>query len=75
MVRFSKEEDLMRIWTGGSWKFGDQLLKLIKWTPDFDPEVQRITKALAWVRFPKLGQQYWEYECIMSIAKAVGCPI
>ncbi|KAF5179052.1 Zinc knuckle cx2cx4hx4c [Thalictrum thalictroides] len=75
MVRFTAEEELMRIWTGGPWKFVDQVLRLSKWTPDFDPEIQRSTKALAWVRFPKLSQQYWDYECIMSIAKAVGCPI
>ncbi|KAF5174857.1 F-box/LRR-repeat protein [Thalictrum thalictroides] len=57
-------------------KISETLWAFPRASSNFDPEVQRTTKALAWVRFPKLGQQYWEYdECIMSIAKAVGCPI
>ncbi|KAF5191655.1 hypothetical protein FRX31_018758 [Thalictrum thalictroides] len=74
MVRLSCEEDLVRIW-GSSWKFGGQMIRLTKWTPDFDPDLQKSTNALLWVKFPKLKQQYWDYELLMSMGKALGSPV
>ncbi|PIA32092.1 hypothetical protein AQUCO_04600033v1 [Aquilegia coerulea] len=75
MFRLSSEEELVRIWTRGPWKFENQALRLTRWTPKFDTDVQRSSKALVWVKFPKLGQQYWDYEILMSLGKALGDPI
>ncbi|KAF9620425.1 hypothetical protein IFM89_012602 [Coptis chinensis] len=66
------EEDLRSIWGGDPWKFGDQIFQLSKWTPDFDPAVHRTSITAVWVKFPKLGQQYWDYEILMSVARGVG---
>ncbi|KAF9609460.1 hypothetical protein IFM89_016459 [Coptis chinensis] len=75
MIRLTCEEDLRKIWGGGPWKFGDQILRLSKWMPDFDPTVHRTSTAAVWVKFPKLGQQYWDYEILMSIARGLGNPV
>lgn len=75
MIRFSCEDDLVKIWSGGPWKFENQLLRLTKWEPDFDPDIQRISHAIVWVKFPKLKQQYWDYEILMSMGRCLGYPI
>ncbi|KAF9598176.1 hypothetical protein IFM89_025793 [Coptis chinensis] len=75
MIRLTCEENLRNIWGGGPWKFGDQILRLSKWTPDFDPAVHRTSTVVVWVKFPKLGQQYWDYEILMSIARGLGNPV
>ncbi|KAF9602151.1 hypothetical protein IFM89_025318 [Coptis chinensis] len=75
MIRLVSEEDLRLIWGGEPWKFGDQTLRLTKWTPDFNPEAQSASNALIWEKFPKLSQQYWDYERLMAMGKALGAPV
>lgn len=55
--------------------FGDQTLRFTKWYLDFDSERQRSSKALLWVRFPKLKQQYWDFKLLMTLKKGLGAPI
>ncbi|KAF9603108.1 hypothetical protein IFM89_033833 [Coptis chinensis] len=38
-------------------------------------KVHRTSTASIWVKFPKLGQQYWDYEILMSIARGLGNPV
>ncbi|KAF5192562.1 hypothetical protein FRX31_017848 [Thalictrum thalictroides] len=71
----SSEEDFMKVWGGGPWRFDGQVLRLQKWTPDFNPELQRQSNALVWVKFPNLKQQYWEYESLMTIGRTLGAPM
>ncbi|KAF9590682.1 hypothetical protein IFM89_036174 [Coptis chinensis] len=75
MIRLTCEEDLVRIWSGGPWKFENQILRLTKWKPDFDPEIQRISHAMVWVKLPKLKQQFWDYEILMAMGRCIGYPI
>ncbi|KAF9606496.1 hypothetical protein IFM89_025771 [Coptis chinensis] len=75
MIRLVCEEDLRNILGGGPWRFGDQILRLSKWTPDFDPAIQHSSTAFVWIKFPKLGQQYWDYEILMSMGRALGSPV
>ncbi|KAF5205415.1 Ribonuclease h domain [Thalictrum thalictroides] len=75
MIRMSSEEDFMKVWGGGPWRFDGQVLRLQKWTPDFNPELQRQSNALVWVKFPNLKQQYWEYESLMTIGRTLGAPM
>ncbi|KAF9621063.1 hypothetical protein IFM89_016087 [Coptis chinensis] len=72
MIRLVCEEDLRNIMGGGPWRFGDQILCLSKWTLDFDRAIQRSFTAFVWIKFPKLGQQYWYYEILMCMGRALG---
>ncbi|KAL5708551.1 hypothetical protein ACHQM5_019337 [Ranunculus cassubicifolius] len=74
MCRLHSREDFVRIWSQ-VWKIGEQVLHFTKWTPDFDTDKKRTTNALVWVQFPKLGQQYWDYEGLMTIGKGLGTPV
>ncbi|KAL5731849.1 hypothetical protein ACHQM5_004539 [Ranunculus cassubicifolius] len=48
MLRLDSKDDCVRIWSQ-AWKIGDQVLHFTKWTPEFDTDKQRTTKALLWV--------------------------
>ncbi|KAL5729843.1 hypothetical protein ACHQM5_002738 [Ranunculus cassubicifolius] len=74
MFRLSSKDEFVRVWSQ-AWKFDNQNLRFTQWTPEFDPDKQRSTSSLLWVQFPKLKQQYWDYECLMRIGKGVGKPI
>lgn len=74
MLRLVSRDDFIRIWAQ-PWKFGNQTVRFIRWTPEFDTDKQKSANALTWVRFPKLKQQYWDYELLMTLGKGLGTPI
>ncbi|KAF9590401.1 hypothetical protein IFM89_034194 [Coptis chinensis] len=75
MIRLTCEQDWRKIWGGGPWNFGKQTLQLTKLSPDFDPDVQTKTNAAVWIKFPMLGQLYWDYKILMSMGRAFGSPV
>ncbi|KAF6176111.1 hypothetical protein GIB67_000205 [Kingdonia uniflora] len=60
---------------GGPWLIDKQLLRLSPWSPFYDPEKQKNSHALGWVKFPGLGFEFWEHDSLMSIGKMMGTPI
>ncbi|KAF6156454.1 hypothetical protein GIB67_001497 [Kingdonia uniflora] len=74
-IFLDNEEDLNKIWSGGPWVIGKQLLRLSPWSPFFDPEKQQNTHALVWVKFPGLGVEFWEVDTLMVIGRTLGTPI
>ncbi|KAF6149293.1 hypothetical protein GIB67_026149 [Kingdonia uniflora] len=66
-ILLDNEEDRNKIWSGGPWIIGKQLLGLSPWSPFFDPEKQKNSHALVWVKFPGLGVEFWEVETLMSL--------
>ncbi|KAF5195386.1 Ribonuclease h domain [Thalictrum thalictroides] len=75
MLNFFIEEDYLRIWQQGSWILDGQVLRVNKWTPNFNTASQATYHALIWVKFPGLSQEYWEVFTLMSIARALGHPM
>ncbi|KAF9596099.1 hypothetical protein IFM89_007152 [Coptis chinensis] len=39
------------------------------------PKAQSASNALIWVKFPKLSQQYWDYELLLAMGKTLGAPV
>lgn len=74
MLRLESKDDFIRIWPQ-TWRLGNQLIRFIRCTPDFGPDKHKSANALLWVRFPKLKQQYWDYELLMTLGKGLGTPI
>ncbi|KAF5206357.1 hypothetical protein FRX31_004056 [Thalictrum thalictroides] len=61
-----------RVWTaGGSCNFDEIPLRLSPWTTNFIPETQKQSHALVWIKLPGLGQEFWDPETLMSIARGV----
>ncbi|KAF6150097.1 hypothetical protein GIB67_038156 [Kingdonia uniflora] len=74
-IFLDNEEDRNKIWSGGPWVIGKQLLRFSPWSPFFDPEKQRNTHALVWVKFPGLGVEFWEVDTLMAIGRTLGMAI
>lgn len=74
MLKLDSKDEFVKIWST-VWNFDNQMLRFIKWVPGFDPDKQRTSKTLLWVKFPKLGQEYWDYEILMTLAKGLGMPV
>jgi hypothetical protein len=51
------------------------LLRLSRWTPDFNPFNQKQTHSQVWVRFHYLPLEYWQPRILFEIAGAIGTPI
>ncbi|KAF6170740.1 hypothetical protein GIB67_015692 [Kingdonia uniflora] len=52
-----------------------QLLRLSPWSPYFDPETQKNSHALYWVKFPRLGFEFWEVDSLIALGRTMGTPI
>ncbi|KAF6156870.1 hypothetical protein GIB67_000410 [Kingdonia uniflora] len=63
------------IWRGGPWHIDNQLLKVIPWVPNFDALKQKNSNAMVWIKFPRLPNEYWEEDILMSMARAIGNPV
>ncbi|KAF6134912.1 hypothetical protein GIB67_002313 [Kingdonia uniflora] len=74
-ILLDNEEDRNKIWSGGPWIIGKQLLRLSPWSPFFDPEKQKNSHALVWVKFSGLGVELWEVETLMSLGRTLVTPI
>ncbi|KAF6163111.1 hypothetical protein GIB67_013810, partial [Kingdonia uniflora] len=69
------EADKLKVWGGGPWIIEKQWLKIIKWSPNFSPAIQKNLCALVWVRFPKLAMKYWVEDSMMAIGRTMGNPV
>lgn len=58
MLKLNSQYECIKIWSQ-AWKFDNQVVRFTKLTPDS----QKSSKFLLWVRFPKLKQQFWDYNC------------
>jgi hypothetical protein len=73
--QFVSYEDMHLAWSMGSMNLKPGLLRLSKWTNDFNPYTQRQTHAQVWVRFMELPQEYWRRRTLFEIASAIGTPL
>ncbi|KAF6168009.1 hypothetical protein GIB67_020118 [Kingdonia uniflora] len=74
-IFMDNEEDRNKIWSGGPWVIGKQLLRLSPWSPFFDLEKKQNTHALVWVNFLGLGVEFWEADTLMAPGRTLGTPI
>ncbi|KAF9598223.1 hypothetical protein IFM89_025924 [Coptis chinensis] len=75
MFHFDKAEDFPKIWDQGPWIFDKQVLRLVKWTPNFSTEKEIQSHAAVWVRFSGLSLEYWEIRNLLALGRALGRPI
>ncbi|KAK2362745.1 hypothetical protein QL285_087780 [Trifolium repens] len=73
--RFSCAADLRSVWSSGAWRLNPGLLRLSRWSPDFNPFNQKQTHSQVWVRLHYLPLEYWQTRILFEIAGAIGVPI
>lgn len=65
---FSSQEDLRSVQTVGSWSLNSGLLRLSKWSPDFNPRNQKQTHTQSWIRIYDLPREYWRTIILFEVA-------
>jgi hypothetical protein len=73
--QFASFEDMRLAWSMGTVNLKPGILRLSKWTNDFNKYTQRQTHAQIWIRLMDLPQEYWRHRTLFEIASAVGTPL
>lgn len=74
-LSFSSSEDLQSEWSIGSWQLKPGILRLSSWSPDFNPNIQKLTHAQCWVQNLGLSQEYCRPKIIFAIGGGLDVPI
>ncbi|KAL4284707.1 hypothetical protein GQ457_16G009890 [Hibiscus cannabinus] len=72
LVRFAKEEDYVRVLTGGPWVIYGSYLTVQPWSRNFSTNSEYPEKIMVWVRLPKLPYRYYTKSLFRYIANAIG---
>ncbi|KAL0293151.1 UNVERIFIED_CONTAM: hypothetical protein Sradi_6954400 [Sesamum radiatum] len=67
LIRLSNEEDFSRIWLRSEWTFDSFHMRVFKWTPNFDPQIESPI-ALVWIRLPALPVHLFEKNALFTLA-------
>jgi hypothetical protein len=73
--QFVSYEHMYLAWSMGSMNLKPGLLRLSKWTNDFNPYTQRQTHAQICIRLMELPQEYWRRRTLFEIVSAIGMPL
>lgn len=73
--RFSCVDDFRSVWSNGTWNLKPGLLRLSRWSPDFNSFNQKQTHSQVWLHFHYLPLEYWQPRTLFEIAGAIGTPI
>ncbi|XP_050212400.1 uncharacterized protein LOC126663639 [Mercurialis annua] len=74
-ILLSNEETLKAIWSRGSIGLKPGILRLLPWTPGFNPEEQKSTTTQVWVRIHKLPWEFWDKQLLAEISRGIGVPL
>ncbi|KAL0445293.1 UNVERIFIED_CONTAM: hypothetical protein Slati_2252000 [Sesamum latifolium] len=74
IIRLSNEEDFTRLWLRGEWMFDSFHMRVFKWSPDFDPQIESPI-ALVWIRLPGLSIHLFEKNALFTFAAKIGKPL
>ncbi|KAK4384684.1 hypothetical protein Sango_3036000 [Sesamum angolense] len=73
-LKFALVEDFSSIWLRGEWIFDSFHMRVFKWTPDFDPQIESPI-ALVWIRLPALPVHLFEKNALFTLATKIGKPL
>ncbi|KAL0293893.1 UNVERIFIED_CONTAM: hypothetical protein Sangu_3228800 [Sesamum angustifolium] len=74
LIRLSNEEDFSRIWLRGEWTFDSLHMRVFKWIPDFDPQIESPI-APVWIRLSALPVHLFEKNAFFTLATKIGRPL
>lgn len=68
-------EDKRTAWALGTVNLKSGLLRLFKWSKDFNAHTQRQTHAQVWILLHELPHEYWMDRTLCEIVSAIGIPL
>ncbi|XP_024163929.1 uncharacterized protein LOC112170878 [Rosa chinensis] len=75
MIQFKNLVDMQRVWSLETVRLNSDMLRLIKWSPEFSPSTYKNTFAQVWVPFWDLGFAYWDQQTLFEIASGLSTPL
>ncbi|KAL0291567.1 UNVERIFIED_CONTAM: hypothetical protein Scaly_2631600 [Sesamum calycinum] len=74
LIQLSNEEDFSRIWLRGAWTFDSFHMRVFKWTPNFDPQIE---SSIAPVRIGLLDLpvHLFEKNALFTLASKIAKPL
>ncbi|KAL0418816.1 UNVERIFIED_CONTAM: hypothetical protein Sradi_1295100 [Sesamum radiatum] len=74
LIRLSNDEDFSRIWLRGEWTFDSFHMRVFKWSPSFDPQIESSISPV-WIRLPSLPVHLFEKNALFTLASKIGKPL
>ncbi|XP_077218841.1 uncharacterized protein LOC143853027 [Tasmannia lanceolata] len=71
-IRLDNISDMLRIWVRNRWWIDGHLMKIFKWTPEFQWAQGEPSLAAVWIVLPLLPVVFFEEDALFSIASLVG---
>ncbi|XP_072060392.1 uncharacterized protein [Arachis hypogaea] len=72
LARFTAKEDYEMVLKEGPWMIFYHYLAVQRWRPDFNPNVEELTKITAWVRISDLPIEYYDRWILKTIWEVIG---
>ncbi|MCH97539.1 DUF4283 domain protein, partial [Trifolium medium] len=73
--QFVSFEDMCLAWSMGTINLKPGVLRLSKWSNDFNSYTRRQTHTQIWIRLMELPQEYRRQHTLFEIASAIGTPL
>lgn len=74
LIKLEHEADFTMLWTKSLWQIDSHLMRVFKWTPNFDVRVESSVVPV-WVNIPAPPAHFVCREMLISIGQAIGRPI
>ncbi|CAH9086538.1 unnamed protein product, partial [Cuscuta epithymum] len=74
LIRFDLEEDYIRCWNRQKWDIYGNVMKVTKWSPDFQPNVESPIVPV-WLTFEGLPIHLHDKRAMFVIASLIGTPL
>ncbi|XP_019224117.1 PREDICTED: uncharacterized protein At4g02000-like [Nicotiana attenuata] len=72
IVKFSKEENLVKALQKGPWFLSGNFLSVRRWEPKFVPQEATLSFTAIWVRLPQLPTEFYDKEILVKVGRKLG---
>ncbi|CAI9108936.1 OLC1v1008646C1 [Oldenlandia corymbosa var. corymbosa] len=74
LICFDQEDDFQCCWIKGLWMFGSHIMRVLKWTLEFNPKHES-SMAPVWVAFEGLSIHRFNEDYMRKLAGIIGTPL
>ncbi|KAK8913558.1 hypothetical protein KSP39_PZI024512 [Platanthera zijinensis] len=74
LITFSEEKDYTRVFSQGVFYLGNSNLKILKWTPGFNP-IRECPVIPIWISLTGLKLEFYNQHTLLSISRIFGKPL
>lgn len=72
LIKFQRQENMIKALQGGPWFILNHFLTVRKWEPKFKASSTQLTYAAIWVRLPELPTEFYDLEILCRVGSKLG---